>query len=157
MFNNNIAKQQIVLDCEYASSTEIGNNIKINGKSYYAPVFADNLLQHVNLYFRVKYKNTKSAVSRDKLPFKEFINNAGWVIGENVVDLVDFIDHRVYTHINSGKASEQYIVYFVTTKDENELYEGYLVFNDPTDKDFKAKFSGYELKLIKYLKKVLNS
>ena len=152
MFGNKpIFKVPIELDCGYAPSSEIGKYISVSGRSYYAPIFKVEDIKHINLYFRVKYKKTKAAVSKDKLPFADYIKDTGFSVG-NILDLNTVLDYRVYTHVNYGKASNQYIVYF-TKSIEEDLYEGYLVFNDPTDKDFKNKFTATELKLIKYIKK----
>ena len=144
----------IDLDCGYAQSSEIGKYISISGKSYYAPVINAKDISHINLYFRVKYKKTKAAVSKEKLPFADYIKDTGFSVG-NIIDLNSILDHRVYIHTNYGKASDQYIIYFTKSIDE-DLYEGYLVFFDPIDKYFKDKFSSVELKLIKYLKKELS-
>ena len=145
----------IDLDCGYSQSSEIGKYISISGRSYYNPVINAKDISHINLYFRVKYKKTKAAVSKEKIPFADYIKDTGFSVG-NIIDLTNVLDHRVYTHINHGNASDQYVVYFTKSIDE-DLYEGYLVFNDPVDKDFKNKFSSMELKLIKYLKKELSN
>ena len=145
----------IDLDCGYVSSSNIAKYISISGRSYYAPAINVNGIYHINLYFRVKYKKTKAAVSKEKLPFADYINDTGFSVG-NFIDLTNILDHRVYTHINHGIASNQYVVYFTKSIDE-DLYEGFLVFNDPIDKDFKNKFESIELKLIKCIKKELSN
>ena len=153
MFNN-IAKQQIILDTNIVNSNDVSidKSIAISGKNYYSVEFKNDDLFRIKLYFRVKYKKTKAAVSKDKIPFEEIIKSIG-LDRDNVIDLEDIIDHRFYTHINFGLYSNEYIIYF-GFKVEDELYEGYLIFNDPIDKDTKAKFNSYELKLVKYLKKL---
>ena len=155
MFNN-IAKQQIILDTNIVNSNDVSidKSIAISGKNYYSVEFKNNDLFRIKLYFRVKYKKTKAAVSKEKLPFADYINDTGFSVG-NIIDLTNILDYRVYTHVNHGNASNQYVVYFTKSIDE-DLYEGFLVFNDPIDKDFKNKFSSIELKLIKCIKKELS-
>ena len=153
--NSNISKQTINLDCYIAQANEIGNYIAISGKNFYAPIFENSDLNHINIFFRVKYKKTKAAVSKDKLAFSDFLVDSGFANGSEL-DLAELIERRQYLHINKLSSNlEQYIVYFTNVKDQ-DLYEGYLVFEAPIIKNIDLSYSSTELKLIKYLKKILN-
>ena len=155
MFNGNIYKQKINLDPYISQAGEIGNYITVSGKNFYSPVFENADIKCFNLFFRVKYKKTKAAVSKDKVEFCDFLVDSEFANGSEV-DLLNLIDRRVYVHVNTLTPSmNQYIVYFANRKD-GELYEGYLVFVVPTDSKEAKNYSSTELKLIKYLRKVLS-
>lgn len=155
LFNGNICKQRIYLDPYISQANEIGNYIAVSGKNFYSPVFENADLDCFKLFFRVKYKKTKAAVSRDKIDFSDYLVESGFANGSEL-DLLNLIDRRKYVHVNTlTPTKNQYIVYFVNKKDE-ELYEGYLVFEAPTDNKEAKSYSSTELKLIKYLRKVLS-
>lgn len=152
----NIALQSISFDdCEIKPINDISSNLVISGKNYYAPKFENPEIKNIELYFRVKYKKTKAAVSRDKIPFQELVETSGFLY-EGKVNLVNIIDHAKCIHIDSCGNTNKYIVYFITG-DPDDLTQGYLVFNYPVIKDkSKLDFTKYELKAIKYFKKLLD-
>lgn len=155
LFNGNIYKQRINLDPYISHANEIGDYITISGKNFYNPIFENTNIDCFKLFFRVKYKKTNAAVSRDKIEFCDFLTESGFA-NCSEVNLLNLIDRRKYVHVNTlTPTMNQYIVYFVNKKDE-ELYEGYLVFEAPTDRKEAKRYSSIELKLIKYLRKVLS-
>lgn len=155
MFGNKNTLQAIVLEDCPIQLPVISNSIVISGKNYYAPKFENSEITNVELYFRVKYKKTKAAVSRDRIPFEELLEKSGFY-KDKKIDLVNIIDHAKYVHVENCGHTNKYIIHFCDGKIDDST-TGYFVFNAPNTKEQdKVKFSKYEMKLIKYFKKLLD-
>ena len=147
--------QPITLNCDTILSSAISTkDYTITGKYQYRPSFVDNNLKYIKLYFRVKYNDTNSAVMKDRMEFSTFLKNSGFAVGDKVdIDQLLYYKNSVFEKFNDQ--STEYYIHFSKTVN-GEIYEGYITFIEPTDRDSKRNnFNKYELKLIKYIKNKL--
>ena len=155
---NNILKQQIKPEAQLVLSADIKSYIPLKGKYQYKVVFDNSLISNINLYFKVIYKKSKSAVSSEKETFKDFITQSTMLSTDSVdLDYLILIRDNVNISIDKDNDITTYNIHFSKSKWEfGKEYEGNIIF-DVYANDVKQniKYTKEELKIIKAILKIL--